>query len=204
MSKGESECIDYNGFQTFDFPFDAFNGPMNDTSCSRAVYILLTPTSTLDRPPTKITRRDGTPVAEIHWRWFFKKQRIVLGEKGDDVRSGLLQKSSSSRWTFKDAHGNHFYWKDLVCYNASDDQVIARYTRQIEHYLTLDSCKASLAVHKHHLAPETLDYILLSALLMEMKRRVSERIHGQHPQPPKPQKQAHHPLKRLPSKAANY
>ncbi|KAG8949050.1 hypothetical protein FRC00_008336, partial [Tulasnella sp. 408] len=126
----------HQDFITYEFCFDAFNGPLTPCNDPRALYILLTPTSLLGREPTVVTRRDGQLVGEIRPRGLLKKQKVKINgkeckdllKKGD---SKVVGSTGKSCWWFEDGDGRAFYWKDLMCYD-SNGRVVAKYTRQID------------------------------------------------------------------------
>lgn len=177
----------HQDFITYEFCFDAFNGPLTPCNDPRALYILLTRTSLLGREPTVVTRRDGQVVGEIRPRSLLKKQKVKINGKEckDLLKKGKNEDGSAlgkSCWWFEDGDGRAFYWKDLMCYDANG-RVVAKYTRQVDRPVDVSSDdKARLSVEKAYTAPSTLDYILFTALRMELKRRDTERAFGRQPQ----------------------
>ncbi|KAG8999187.1 hypothetical protein FRB90_012138 [Tulasnella sp. 427] len=174
----------HRDFMTYEFCFDAFNGPLTPCNDPRALYILLTRTSVWGREPTVVTRRDGEVVGEIRPRALWKKQKVKINgvECSDLVRKGKDGKGDGGCWWFEDRTGRAFYWKDLLCCDENGS-VVAKYTRQIDRPVDVSNeDKARLSVDTAFTAPSTLDYILFTALRMESKRRDTERAFGRQPQ----------------------
>ena len=102
-------------FLTYEFAFDAFNGPLSDKA-GVAVYIILTqPSAHHGHLVTTITKRDGSPVAEIHQgRWLRPTKVYMDGKEQKELlrrkRRGLW---GASQWRFTVELEKEMYWDDL-------------------------------------------------------------------------------------------
>ncbi|KAG9002256.1 hypothetical protein FRB90_011412 [Tulasnella sp. 427] len=166
-------------FVTYTFVEDDLDGPLKNAS-GRVVYILKTHQGMLTPKSTRICRpahgEKNEPAAEIHWGGLTKSKRVIINgneiEKFlKEIRTGLF---TPSEWWFSDEDGNEYYWKDLECFTASHRRV-ATYTRQKRRFFSTNKTPATLSVDPRYSTPAGLDFILVAALMTEMKRKNVEK-----------------------------
>ncbi|KAG8988828.1 hypothetical protein FRB90_002529 [Tulasnella sp. 427] len=167
-------------FVTYTFVEDDLNGPLKNAS-GRVVYILKTDQGMLTTKSTRICRpahgEKNEPAAEIHWGGLTKSKRVIINGKEiekflKEIRTGLF---TPSEWWFSDEDGNEYYWKALECFTSSHRRV-ATYTRQERRFFSTNKTPATLSVDPRYSTPAGLDFILVSALMAEMKRKNGEKV----------------------------
>ncbi|KAG8849810.1 hypothetical protein FRB96_000633 [Tulasnella sp. 330] len=171
-----SDAITPSGrFLDYVFPFDTFNGPLQDPTNGRAEYLIETPLKFIGKGATTVIRPDGTKVGSIKWRGSFELHKMVTlhGQtaQGDQMLKTLRDALFEDRkrvWV--DDWGNQFYWQTRLCYNA-ENQIMARYLRGKKHTFR-DNEPAWLSIDTSYM--HLFDHILFTAIMIEHETRQSE------------------------------
>ncbi|KIO23421.1 hypothetical protein M407DRAFT_27117 [Tulasnella calospora MUT 4182] len=166
-------------FITYTFIEDDLSGPVKDPS-GKTIYLLSTAKGILSPKSTTISRvsqeEKSETAAELYWGSLTKSKRIVVN--GNEMEKLLKEKRTGlftpSEWWFSDEDGNEYYWKELECFTASHRRV-ATYTRQKRRFLSSSKTPATLSVDPNYSTPAGLDFILVAALMTEMKRKAAEK-----------------------------
>ncbi|KAG8941839.1 hypothetical protein FRC04_004081 [Tulasnella sp. 424] len=163
---------------TFTFPDDPFYGRVNDPT-GAVVYQLDLKKGLLGGKKASSISRIGPkgsfePVGEINWGGWTNSKNVVIS--GIDCGKLLVHRSrglfSSGEYWFTAGDGREYYWKKKECFAASGQRV-ATYTRKMIR-LRHSNTPASLSVDQSYSAPAVLDFIVVSALMLEKKREDEE------------------------------
>ncbi|KAG8984832.1 hypothetical protein FRB90_005098 [Tulasnella sp. 427] len=179
---------------TLTFPDDPFSGRVND-SPETTLYLLSTDKSSLGGMKETFIDRvgpDGAPerVAGIHWR-----NGMDVHVRGKDCGALVTLKRSEEdifslpEYWFTVEGGRELCWKNneasrftlprscpktngsLQCFTASGERV-ATYSEQLKRLLHSND-PAGLSVEQGYSEPPVLEYILVSALIVERDRRAT-------------------------------
>ncbi|KAG8893449.1 hypothetical protein FRC01_013583 [Tulasnella sp. 417] len=168
-------------YQLYTFTEGDVEGPVVDL-LGKPVYFLSTVRNERGiLESTTITRSSasGSLVAQIRWA----QDKVTIGPSKSTLPiKNLLQRKigvPSSKYHFQDENKSAFYWKEERCMTP-EKQLIAQYARQKKGpFSVLPEQPATLLVAESYAISTSVDYILTTAVIMEMRRKQAERSSGQ-------------------------
>lgn len=102
-------------FVTYVFPYDTFNGPLEDPSTGRPLYNISSTNEFFSANSTTLARPDGSPVGVINWERLLHSMTVNFHGREADGNTFVVSKAeffkgTKSSWV--DKYGNPFYWQD--------------------------------------------------------------------------------------------